>query len=159
MRFVNAQIRGYTPAMNKPLLFLGADHAGFELKETLKADLLDMGYEIYDLSPRFKADDDYPLHAKKVAMAVAKTSDARGILVCGSGVGISIAANRTKGVRAFDAHDEKEVKLAREHNDVNVIALSGWQMDEKHAMSLVKAFLKTKASNAERHKRRVKQLG
>ncbi|MEO5927190.1 MAG: RpiB/LacA/LacB family sugar-phosphate isomerase [Patescibacteria group bacterium] len=145
--------------MTKPLLFLGADHAGFELKEILKADLLEKGYEIYDLSPRFKKDDDYPLHAKKVALAVSKTPESRGILVCGSGVGISIAANRMKGVRAFDAHDEKETKLARGHNDVNVIALSGWNMDEKHAMALVKMFLKTKTASAERHRRRVKQLG
>jgi ribose 5-phosphate isomerase B len=145
--------------MTKPLIFLGADHAGFKLKEALKADLLNKGYEIYDLSPRFKADDDYPLHAKKVAMAITKSPESRGILVCGSGVGVSIAANRMKGVRAFDAHDEKEVKLAREHNDANVIALSGWRMDEKHAMKLVNAFLKTKTSKAERHRRRVKQLG
>lgn len=145
--------------MKQHPLFLGADHAGFELKEKLKADLLDQGYEIYDLSPRFKKDDDYPLHAKKVAMAVSKTPDARGILVCGSGVGISIAANRTKGVRAFDAHDEKEVKLAREHNNANVIALSGWTVSEPQALTFVKAFLKTKASSAERHVRRVQQLG
>ncbi|MFA5935631.1 MAG: RpiB/LacA/LacB family sugar-phosphate isomerase [Patescibacteria group bacterium] len=145
--------------MKKPLLFLGADHAGFELKEKLKADLLHQGYEIYDLSPRFKKDDDYPIHAKKVALAVSKTPGSMGVLACGSGVGVSIAANRVKGARAFDAHDEKETKLAREHNDANVIALSGWKLSEKEALALVKTFLKTKASGAERHRRRVGQLG
>jgi ribose 5-phosphate isomerase B len=145
--------------MQHPPLFLGADHAGFDLKEKLKADLLDQGYEIYDLSPRFKKDDDYPLHAKKVAQAVVKTLGSCGILVCGSGVGVSIAANRIKGVRAFDAHDEKETKLAREHNDANIIALSGWRLSEQEALGLVKTFLKTKASKIERHVRRVKQLG
>jgi ribose 5-phosphate isomerase B len=145
--------------MNRPLLYIGADHAGFELKDKLKTALLDQGYEMYDLSPNFKADDDYPLQAKKVAIAVAKTPESRGILVCGSGIGVAIAANRQKGVRAFDAHDVEETKLAREHNDANVISVSGWKLSEKDALALITIFLKTKASKAERHRRRVAQLG
>jgi ribose 5-phosphate isomerase B len=145
--------------MSYPPLFLGADHAGFALKEKLKAALLDLGYEIYDLSPRFKEGDDYPLPAKKVSAAVSKTRESRGILVCGSGIGVSIAANRMKGIRAFDAHDVKETRLAREHNDANVIALSGWRMSKQDALRLVQTFLKTSFSKAERHHRRVKQLG
>jgi len=145
--------------MSHPSLFLGADHAGFALKEKLKVALLDLGYEIYDLSPRFKEGDDYPLPAKNVATAVSKTRESRGVLVCGSGVGVSIAANRVKGVRAFHAHDAKETKLAREHNDANVIALSGWRMSKADALRLVQTFLKTPFSKAERHHRRVKQLG
>lgn len=140
-------------------VFIGADHAGFKLKQQLKAALLDGGHEIYDLSPVFKDGDDYPLVAKRLAQLVAKHEGARGVLVCGSGVGVTIAANRVKGVRAFDAWDVAETKLAREHNNVNVIALSGWRMKLPQAKRLVDVFFKTKFSSAERHHRRVKQLG
>jgi len=81
------------------------------------------------------------------------------VLVCGSGIGVSIAANRVSGVRAFDAYDEKTVRLAREHNDANVIALSGWKQTRKESTKLLDIFLKTKFSSAKRHHRRVKQLG
>ncbi len=139
-------------------LYLGADHAGFALKEKLKSALLKHDYTFTDLSPTFQANDDYPLHAQRVAKAVAQDKKSRGILVCGSGVGVSIAANRNKGIRAFDAHDVKEVILAREHNDANVIALSGWRMTEKQAITLIETFLQTPFSKAARHQRRVKQL-
>ena len=111
------------------------------------------------LSPTFVAGDDYPSHGFRVARHVAKTKDARGILVCGSGVGVSIAANQIKGARAFDAFDARTTKLAREHNDANIIALSGWHLPAAKAKHLVDLFLKTKFSGATRHHRRVKQLG
>ena len=139
-------------------LYLGADHAGFALKEKLKSALLKRGCTLIDLSPTFQVNDDYPLHAQRVAQAVAKNAKTRGVLICGSGIGVSIAANRNKGIRAFDAHDVKEVVLAREHNDANVIALSGWRMTEKQALALIEAFLQTPFSKAARHRRRVKQL-
>lgn len=140
-------------------LFLGADHAGFELKESLKPWLHTLNVEICDLSPRFEKGDDYPMHGMKVALAVTKTKNSLGILVCGSGVGISIAANRVKGARAFDAFDAKTVALAREHNDANIIALSGWHHSLAKAKSLISLFLKTEFSKEPRHKKRVKQLG
>lgn len=140
-------------------LYLGADHAGFQLKEQLKRELTSRRMDYEDLSPVFVPDDDYPKHAKRVAAALKKDSTGRGILVCGSGVGVSIAANRIKGIRAFDAHGVAETKLAREHNDVNVISLSGWRLDVKEAMQLVQTFLKTPFSKAARHHRRIKQLG
>lgn len=140
-------------------LILGADHAGFELKEKVRKSLVALKYKIQDLSPEFTADDDYPEIGKRVARMVAKDPQARGILICGSGIGIAISANRVKGARAFDAHTADEASLAREHNNANIITLSGWSMDTRYALKLISAFLSTPFSKAERHKRRVKQLG
>lgn len=139
-------------------LILGADHAGFELKEKIKKYLVAQKYALKDLSPELVAGDDYPAIGSRVARAVAKDSQARGILVCGSGIGVAIAANRIKGARAFAAHTAEEVKQAREHNNANIITLSGWNMDARYAMRLIETFLTTAFSKAERHKRRVKQL-
>jgi ribose 5-phosphate isomerase B len=139
-------------------IFIGADHAGFELKEKIKRELLKQKISFTDVTPKYAADDDYPAIGKAVAKRVASKKDARGILVCGSGVGISIAANRQKGARAFDAHSIEEVKLAREHNDANIIALSGWNMNLETAAILIKTFFHTPFSKATRHRRRVKQL-
>lgn len=162
--------------MTKLRIYLGADHAGFALKEKLKtwltagrdtsrpynngrSAMAGRPYAIIDLSPRFRAGDDYPKHGFAVARRVAKTPGSRGVLVCGSGVGVAIAANRVKGARTFDAYDERAVKHAREHNDANVIALSGWHTPLSKAKKLVGIFLKTKFSSAARHHRRVRQLG
>ena len=152
---------------------IAADHAGYKLKQKLAAELVKKGYDVHDLSPHFKDGDDYPGVADALARLVARrtsqssqapaTRDAgrgtMGILICGSGIGVCIAANRHKGIRAGAGHDVAEVKLAREHNDINVLCLSGWKTKPADAMKLVEAFLKTKASNAARHKRRIKQLG
>lgn len=163
MRFfeqtVKIETECYNPGMSHPPLFLGADHAGFELKESLKAALQEHGYTLRDLSPTCQPDDDYPEHARRVARAVAKMPGSRGILVCGSGIGVSIAANRIKGIRAFDAHDEDETILAREHTDANIIAFSGWRFSPKDAYALLMTFLSTPASRAARHVRRRTQLG
>ncbi len=145
--------------MSSRILFLGADHAGFALKESLKPWLQKLGYQVRDVSPVFTEGDDYPVHGLKLGLAVAKHKGSRGILACGSGVGISIAANRVNGARAFDAFDAKTTKLAREHNDANIIALSGWHLSPAKARSLITLFLKTPFSTATRHHRRVKQLG
>lgn len=145
--------------MNHPPLFLGADHAGFKLKEAIKQGLAKKGVDVVDLSPVFKDSDDYPAIGKKVATHVAKNKDARGLIVCGTGVGVAIAANRIKGVRAVDGHSVDEVKRTRNDEDVNVLTLSGWNMKPTMAMTLINAFLSTPFSSAERHRRRVKQLG
>lgn len=144
--------------MSSTPLFIGADHAGFELKEQIKV-FLPNNVFIEDVSPVFKDGDDYPDVATKLAKQVAKHAGSKGILVCGSGVGVSIAANRVKKVRAFDAHTAEEVKLAREHNDVNVMSLSGWTLKPAKAKILVETFLQTKASKEKRHVRRVEKLG
>lgn len=139
-------------------IYLAADHAGFTLKDKLKAQLIKQGHKIVDLTPNFKDGDDYPLVAKKLTSKM--TNSSRGALFCGSGIGVCIAANRTKGIRAAVGHSPQEVKLAREHDDINVLCLSGWNhKDGTEAMKMIHVFLKTKRSTATRHARRVKQLG
>lgn len=147
-------------------IYLAADHAGFELKERIKALLAKKGHQTVDTTPDFKEGDDYPLAIEVFAKQLPRrgTSDAgratRGILLCGSGVGVCIAANRYKGIRAAVGHTVEEIKLAREHNDINVLCLSGRsQLNEKELLKIINAFLKTKKSSAARHARRVKQLG
>ena len=155
-------------------ILLAADHAGFALKEKLIPALVKRGYEVCDFTPDFQAGDDYPLVANQLARSLESevrspksggrgtryvVRGTKGILVCGSGVGVCIAANRHKGVRAMAGHDVTEVKLAREHNDVNVLCLSGWKTKPADALKLIEVFLKTKTSPAARHERRVKQLG
>ena len=141
------------------ILYLGADHAGWKLKEALKPALQRMNVTLKDLSPTFQAGDDYPKIGMVVAKRVGKNKAARGLLFCGSGVGMAIAANRVNGARAVEAISSNQVRLAREHNDVNVLAVGGWDHAQGEALRLIKAFLATPASTAARHRRRVKQLG
>ncbi|OGL73469.1 hypothetical protein A3E39_02820 [Candidatus Uhrbacteria bacterium RIFCSPHIGHO2_12_FULL_60_25] len=139
-------------------LYLGADHAGWKLKEKLKPHLTRLGHSVKDLTPMFMPGDDYPWIGTAVAKKAVK-DHTRGILVCGSGVGVAIAANRVKGARAVEGHTTSQVKHAREHNDVNVLTLGGWTTSVAAAMKLIKTFLATKTFMAARHRRRVKQLG
>lgn len=143
---------------NKPMIYLGADHAGFKLKETLKEALTKAKFLVCDLSPRFVKDDDYPLAAKKVSMAILHEAGSLGLLVCGTGLGMDIAANRHKGVRAIVARTEEDAKLSREHNHANILVLGGRVTKPALATKIVMKFLKTKPSKAERHERRVHQL-
>lgn len=138
-------------------LFLASDHAGFKLKEKIKILLAKQKVTFDDLTPKFKAGDDYPLIAKRLTLK-AERGD-KGILVCGSGVGVCIAANRHKGIRAAVGENEIEIKRAREHNDINVLCLSGWDLSAEKAMKIIHAFLKTKKSSSARHLRRIRQLG
>ncbi len=140
-------------------LYLGADHAGWKLKERLLPALKKINVTIQDLSPAFRAGDDYPAIAKAVARRVAKDRTSRGVLFCGSGVGMVIAANRVKGVRAAEAMSPRQVYQARQHNDINILAVGGWRTAPDDALRFIKTFLATRASAAKRHKRRVKQLG
>lgn len=139
-------------------IVVGADHAGFKLKERLVTELRRLKFNVEDVSPRFKKGDDYPAIGMNVARRVVKTKS-RGILVCGSGVGMTIAANRIKGARAVLGHDAKEIEGARRNDDVNILALSGWKTTLAMALGMVKAFMQTKSSVMPRHRRRVKQLG
>lgn len=139
-------------------LIFGADHAGFKLKQSLVNFAGEMGLSGIDLTPDFRAGDDYPKAAFEVATRVAKDTNALGVLVCGSGHGMEMAANRLKGVRAFVARGMKDAKLAREHNHANVIVFGGWVTKPAEAKKILKAWLAAKPSKAARHKRRVKQL-
>ena len=139
-------------------VLLGADHAGFALKESIRKQLLRYGHDICDFTPERVEGDDYPIVGREIGRATAK-GHGMGIVVCGSGVGVAIAANRVRGARAVEGFDTKQVRLAREHNDANILTLGGWNTSPKKAMELVDAFLKTRASKEARHRRRVQALG
>jgi len=133
---------------------IASDHAGYELKEHVKARLTASGHDVVDLGPETDESTDYPRYARPAAQLVADGDADRGVLVCGSGVGVSIVANKVPGVRAVNAHDPEEVALARAHNDVNVVTLSGRRLDGEHADAIVDAFLDGEFEGG-RHQRRV----
>lgn len=141
-------------------VFLGTDHAGFEFKERIKEHLKQEGYEVVDCGAlTFDKDDDYPDFISKVGEAVSSDSqNARGIVLGKSGAGEAIVANKYKGVRAFLAVNEKNVQLAREHNDANVISLGSEIVSLPNAKRFIKLFLETPFSGEERHKRRIKKI-
>jgi len=143
-----------------PELFIGSDHRGYELKERLVKDLNSSSdYTVSDLGPfAYDPDDDYNDAALAVAKAVASQPESRGILVCGSGNGVVIQANRVKGVRAIAPTLPELARLGREHNDANVLCLSADFLEYNKVAELANIFLNTKFSGEERHKRRNQRL-
>jgi len=137
---------------------LGADHAGFELKQTVKKHLLELKHEVLDLGTDSTKSVDYPDFAEAVALAVRDGKAARGVLVCGSGVGASVAANKVPGVRAGLCHDHYSAHQGVEHDDINVLVLGGRVVGESVALELVSAFLASKYSGEERHERRLNKV-
>lgn len=144
--------------MVKPPVVLAADHAGYQLKEQLGAWLVKSGYAVHDCTSTYRTDDDYPRHAAAASRAVENIPQARVILVCGSGAGIAMAANRFPWMRVVQATDPAVVKMARSDEDANGLALSSARMNLATATKLVKAFLESKSSAAARHRRRQKML-
>ena len=141
------------------MIYLGADHRGFELKEKIKNYLLELGYPKQDLGAfAYDKADDYPDFAKGVAEKVAQDPQSRGILICGSGVGVAITANKVKGVRAGTAINAKQIKDSVSDEDTNVVAISADYISEKDAMEIAKSFLETKFSGEERHVRRINKI-
>ncbi len=139
------------------LVHIGADHAGFALKEHLKKFLKKKGYEAKDYGAyKFVKTDDYPDYGAKVARAVQKGE--KGILVCGSAEGICIVANKFKGIRAVAVWTLQNAKLSRQHNDANILCLSGWQLPKKTAEKIALTWLKTPFSGEKRHVRRIKKI-
>ena len=136
---------------------VGSDHAGFELKQRVVPLLRDAGHEVVDVGTDSAESVDYPRFAAQAARLVAGGEAERGVLVCGSGVGVSIAANKVDGVRAVNAHDADEAELGRRHNDANVLALSGRRLEERTAAEIVERFLATDFEGG-RHERRVAQI-
>ena len=136
---------------------IGADHAGFELKESLRSQLEQAGHEVVDFGTNSPQPVDYPDFAGKVAHDVAGGAAGRGILVCSTGVGMSIAANKVDGIRAALGTVPDEVRLTREHNDANVLTLGARYLDAPKAMELVNIFLETKFEGG-RHARRVGKI-
>jgi ribose 5-phosphate isomerase B len=133
---------------------IASDHAGFELKEHVKAQLQSAGHDVVDVGPDSDESTDYPRYARPAAQLVAEGDAERGVLVCGSGVGVSIVANKVPGVRAVNAHDPEEAQLARNHNDVNVVTLSGRRLGTDAADAIVQAFIDEEFEGG-RHARRV----
>jgi ribose 5-phosphate isomerase B len=123
---------------------LGADHAGFELKQKIGKMLEQRGIEVSDQGTASHESVDYPDFARKVGEQVAHKQADFGILVCGSGIGMSIAANKVPGVRAANVTTEYEAQMSREHNDANVLALGARVLDEPEAMKIVDTWLSTK---------------
>ena len=136
---------------------VGADHAGFELKDYLREALRAAGHEVEDLGTNSKDSIDYPDFARAVARMVAAGNCERGILVCSSGVGMSIAANKVRGVRAALAVQGEEVRLSRQHNNANVLCLGQRFTAPLYALDLVNIFLET-AFDGGRHERRVAKM-
>ena len=145
--------------MSEGTIAIAADHAGYALKEELKVELLARGATILDLGTDSDASVDYPDFGKAVGDAVAAGKAERGVVICGTGIGISIAANRIPGVRAALCHDATSARLAREHNDANVLALGARMLGHEVAHDCLRAFLDTPYPGGERHDRRVGKLG
>lgn len=141
----------------KPIA-LAADHAGYELKTALAEELRSMGHEILDLGTDGPGSVDYPDYGKALAESIASGKSERGVAVCGTGIGISIAVNRHPGLRAALCHDETSARLAREHNDANVLALGARLIGTEVAKGCLRTFLETEFAGG-RHVARVAKLG
>jgi ribose 5-phosphate isomerase B len=136
---------------------LASDHAGFELKDHLATALAAAGHDVADLGTDGTESVDYPQHAAPAARLVADGEADRGVLVCGSGNGVAIVANKLPGIRAVNAHDVDEAAMARRHNDANVVTLSGGRLSPEQADAIVQTFLSTDFDGG-RHARRVDQI-
>ena len=136
---------------------IGADHAGFALKEQLRQRLAAEGHEVLDFGTSSADSCDYPDFAQQVAREVGAGRSDRGILVCSTGIGMAMAANKVSGVRAAPAQSEDEVRLTREHNDANVLTIGARYLDEEKAAALIRTFLTTEFSGG-RHARRVAKI-
>lgn len=137
---------------------IGADHAGFPLKEGIKKFLAELGHEVEDLGTHSTEPVDYPDYAEAVADAVLKGKNVRGIVVCGSGVGACVAANKIYGIRAGMCHDTYSAHQGVEHDHMNVLVLGGRVIGEAMARELVLAFITANFSNEERHLRRLAKI-
>lgn len=142
------------------MIYIGADHRGFELKQRIYKRLVDEGYQVTDLgNDHLDPKDDYVDFAHKVADAVANDPDVnKGVLLCGSGAGVDIVANKVPGIRSALVFDVARSKQAREHEDVNIISLPADTLDEETAWEIIRTFLETSFSGEERHIRRLDKL-
>jgi ribose 5-phosphate isomerase B len=142
--------------MNKKIV-IGADHAGFEDKEKIKRQLDELGVEYEDVGTNSAESVDYPIYAGKVAEKVSKGEFEQGILVCGSGNGMQIAANKFRGVRAALAWSEETARLARQHNDANVLSVPARMISPEEVSKVIKSWLDAEFEGG-RHKRRVEEI-
>ena len=140
------------------MIALGCDHGGFELMQEVKAHLTEKGVEFRDFGTDSTAATDYPIYAKRVAKAILSGECEKGILICGTGIGISITANKFKGIRCAVCHDVFSAEATRLHNDANVLAMGGRVVGPGLALMIVDTFLNTEFSNAPRHINRISQM-
>lgn len=143
--------------MSSEIIAVACDHGGFELKDQLMIDLNEMGYTVLDLGTDGTASVDYPDFAHAMAKAIKNGEASRGVLVCGSGIGISIAANRHPEIRAALIHDALSARMSREHNNANVIAFGGRMIGQETARDCLKVFLETEFEGG-RHERRIAKM-
>ncbi len=137
------------------MIAIGSDHGGFDLKQTVIAHLKERGFEVKDYGCPDKSSCDYPVYGRKVAEAVASGECDRGIVICTTGIGISITANKVPGIRCALCADTVSAKLTRLHNDANVLAMGAGIIGTNLALSITDTFLDTSFSGEERHARRV----
>ncbi len=140
------------------VIAIASDHAGFLLKGVLLEDLRDLGYKVLDLGTNSLDSVDYPVFAQNLATTVADGKAMWGVVLCGTGIGVSIAANRYPGVRAALCHDVETTRLGRRHNNANVLALGARIIDEATAKLCVREFLVTEFEGGGRHAKRVGML-
>jgi RpiB/LacA/LacB family sugar-phosphate isomerase len=137
---------------------LGSDHAGFDLKQSLLAHVRALGHQVLDVGPDSSSPVDYPDYAEAVGMAVINSEADRGILICGSGVGASVAVNKIPGIRAATCHDCYSAHQGVEHDNMNVLVLGARIIGDELACDLVRTFLNAKFSGEERHLRRIAKV-
>ena len=140
------------------MIALGCDHGGFGLMQEVKKHLEERGFEYKDFGCYSEESVDYPIYGRKAAEAVASGECERGIIICGTGIGISITANKVKGIRASLCHDCFSAQATREHNDANILAMGARVIGAGHALKVVDTFLDTPFSNDERHVRRIAMI-
>jgi ribose 5-phosphate isomerase B len=138
-------------------VILGSDHGGFELKQSVASFLQKSSYEIIDVGCHSEASVDYPVYAKDLCQQVLETDGAKGILICGTGLGVSMAANRIHGIRAALCSEPFSARMSREHNDANVLCLGGRVIGASLAIEVVNVFL-TSQFAGDRHLRRIKMF-
>ena len=139
------------------MIALGCDHGGYAIKEAIKKYLEESGIEYNDFGTYSEESVDYPVYAKKVADAVASGECEKGVLCCGTGIGISIAANKVKGIRAAVVTNEFCAEMTRRHNDANIIAMGGRVISEEQAVKFTKIFIET-PFDGDRHIKRVQMI-
>jgi ribose 5-phosphate isomerase B len=143
--------------MKRTVVALASDHAGFRLKEIAKEILNEIGISIEDFGTDSDASVDYPDHAKPAMASIVAGKADRGVLVCGSGIGMSIMANKFPGIRAALVSDAETAEMSRKHNDANVLVLPGWKMERPEAEKILKVWLRTEFEGG-RHQRRLDKI-
>lgn len=143
-------------------IYIGSDHAGYQLKNQVKPYLEEQGFNVVDLGCFSEEACDYPDIAREVSEKVFEVPKARGVLICGSGIGVCMTANRHRGIRAAVGNDIKDAEMSRRHNDANILCLGGREIDFDHAKQSLDVFFSTefegKQEGGERHQRRVEKM-